>query len=98
MVGHTHLVAGDRVGDRNGRVADAGAEAGELRQRQVGADGLAQGRVLLAGQHLDRFETTQPGLQRKTGIGAADVGEQAGAAGMGQGGGVEAGGKGGHCS
>jgi hypothetical protein len=40
------------------------------------AASVGQGRIAGARQHLDQFDLPRPGLQRKTGVGAADIGQQ----------------------
>ena len=74
VIGHLHPVADDGVGDGNGRVLDEGL-TGFL---QIGADGSVQAVVVLSGQGLDVLQLKRGNFQCKSGVGSADIGNQAG--------------------
>jgi hypothetical protein len=88
VVGHADLVAGDRVGDRDRHRGRRAAP----QTVEVGAHGRLQRGVLGAGQHLHVGDRRAGrGLPGEAGVGAADVGQQAGGVGRGLGHGVGSG-------
>ncbi len=73
MVGHANLVAIHRVGDADGDMAHGGrARGGEIGEQRIGKAG-----VIRRGQHANIAEPLR-GVQGESGIGAADVADQAG--------------------
>ena len=74
MVGHLHPVADDGVGDGNGRMLDEGLTC----LVQIGADGSVQAVIVLGGQGLDVLQLKRGNFQCKSGVGSADIGNQAG--------------------
>jgi hypothetical protein len=76
VIGHAHHVAGDRVGNRNRAIPDAGDAGGYGRRGQIRDQGGGQGRVSGTRQHFDRFNLARGSFQRKARIGAADVRQQ----------------------
>nr|GEU28060.1 hypothetical protein [Tanacetum cinerariifolium] len=82
VVGHAHHVAGHRIGNRNGAMADAGdTGAGHLARGQISQQGIGQRGIGGARQHIDRDDLARGGFQREACVGAADVRQQARAAG-----------------
>ncbi len=78
MIGHADLVAIDRIGNRQCRMAHLGT-AGGLRFRavQIGPDCRLQGWPAAAGYDRQRLLPASGGFKNKTGIGAANIGQQA---------------------
>jgi hypothetical protein len=77
VVGHAHHVAGDRIGDSDRAIPDAGdAGLGDGRRGQIRDQGGGQGRIRGASQHFDRFNLARSGFQREARVGSADVRQQ----------------------
>ncbi|MNL10039.1 hypothetical protein D3C87_1308280 [compost metagenome] len=80
MVHHADIVVVDGIGDGDGRMAHARRTGGaRLVAVHICGDGVEQRRVVVAGQHGHRFQVALARFQHEAGIGAADVGQQAGA-------------------
>jgi len=71
MIRHAHLIAVDRVRNRNRRMI----HAADLRILQVLPDDFGDTRIVRARIDMHGRDLARAGLERETRIGAADVGQ-----------------------
>ena len=84
MIGHAEEVAGHRIGNRDHRMAHRRATGRDnLRQGQVGFQCGCQAGIVGTRQDFYLADLAGSHFQGKTGVGAADIGQQARTIGVG---------------